>query len=72
MITTAGDEEDGPWFEQRTKSEQINSGSVVDVTHLGVVYRTDPGDDVDDPATWRKANPSLGITIKEAEFRAAR
>jgi phage terminase large subunit-like protein len=71
VITTAGEEEDGPWFEQRLKSEQINSGAVADIAHLGVVYRADPGDDLDSPETWKKANPSLGITIKEEEFRAA-
>jgi phage terminase large subunit-like protein len=70
VITTAGEEEAGPWYEQRVRSEQINSGAVLDVSHLGVVFRADPADDFDNPATWRKANPSLGITIKEEEFRA--
>jgi phage terminase large subunit-like protein len=38
-------------------------------THLGVIYRALPDDDHDDPATWRKANPSLGVTINEDGFR---
>jgi phage terminase large subunit-like protein len=69
VITTAGEEEEGPWFEQREYSEKVNEGVIPDVTHLGVIYRTRPEDDLDDPATWRKANPSLGVTINEDDFR---
>lgn len=71
VITTAGEEEDGVWFEERTKSEQINAGAIPNTEHLGVVYRADPGDDIEDPETWRKANPSLGQTITEADFAQA-
>ena len=67
-ITTAGDEEAGPWHEQREYSEKVAAGVIPDTTHLGVVYRALPSDDVDDPATWHKANPSMGVTIKEEDF----
>lgn len=67
-ITTAGETEDGVWYEQRKYSEDVNAGLIDDITHLGVVYRAMPDDDLDDPATWRKANPSLGVTIDEAAF----
>jgi phage terminase large subunit-like protein len=69
-ITTAGDVPDGPWYEQRVYSEQVNDGSIPDIRHLGIVYRALPEDDIDDPATWRKANPSLGATIQEDDFAA--
>ncbi len=68
-ITTAGEEEEGPWFEERELSEKVNSGAVPDTTHLGVVYRLDPKDDLDAEANWYKANPSLGITIDLETFR---
>lgn len=67
-ITTAGDSEEGPWFDQRDYSEKVNNGAIPDITHLGVVYRALPDDDLDDPATWRKANPSLGVTIDPDDF----
>jgi phage terminase large subunit-like protein len=67
-ITTAGEEESGPWHEQRELSEKINAGVIPDTSHLGVVYRALPADDLDDPATWRKANPSMGVTLKEEDF----
>jgi phage terminase large subunit-like protein len=68
-ITTAGEDDQGVWFEQRDYSEKVNRGDVPDISHLGVVYRALPEDDIDNPETWRKANPSLGYTLSEDEFR---
>ena len=70
-ITTAGEDESGIWYEQRELSERVNDGREHDWTHLGLVYRALPSDDIDDPATWRKANPSLGYTLAEEDFRRA-
>lgn len=67
-ITTAGEDESGVWFEQREYSEKVNRGEIPDITHLGVVYRALPDDDIDDEATWAKANPSLGHTIALEDF----
>lgn len=67
-ITTAGEEESGPWYEERDRSEKINSGAIPDTTHLGIVYRALPTEDLDSPEAWRKANPSLGHTIREDDF----
>jgi phage terminase large subunit-like protein len=69
-ITTAGEAESGVWHEQRVYSEQVNDGTIPDWTHLGIVHRALPDDDIDDPNTWGKANPSLGSTIDPDEFRA--
>jgi phage terminase large subunit-like protein len=76
VITTAGEECEGVWHEQREFSEKVNAGVVENWTHLGVIYRArteaDPEgpDDLDDPATWRRANPSMGVTMSEADFAA--
>jgi phage terminase large subunit-like protein len=70
-ITTAGEDSDGVWHELRDYSEQVTEGLVEDTSHLGVIYRADPEkDDLDDPAVWRRVNPSMGVTIKEEDFRA--
>ena len=69
-ITTAGESEQGVWHEQREYSDQVNAGEKLDIRHLGVVYRALADDDLDDPATWAKANPSIGATIKEQDFAA--
>lgn len=69
-LTTAGEDESGIWHEQRVLSEEIAEGKCTITTHLGVVYRPASNDDIDDRATWLKANPSMGLTIKEHEFAA--
>jgi phage terminase large subunit-like protein len=67
-ITTAGEDETGIWFAQRVYSEAVNAGTVDDTTHLGIVYRALPTDDVDDEKTWEKANPSLDYTLDRKVF----
>lgn len=69
-ITTAGEAESGVWHEQRVYSEQVNDGTIPDWTHFGLVHRADPTDDIDDPETWKKANPSIGHTIDVDELRS--
>jgi phage terminase large subunit-like protein len=69
-ITTAGEAEAGVWYEQRTYSEDVVSGKVPDWTHLGLVYRADPKDPLDSPATWAKANPALGTILDPDEMAA--
>ncbi len=68
-ITTAGEEEDGVWFEQLERSLQVEAGIVQDTSHLGVIFRASEGDDIDSVKTWHKANPSLGVTFSEQDFR---
>jgi phage terminase large subunit-like protein len=68
-ISTAGDEQRGVWWEQVEKAEQVAAGVRPDTSYLGVIYRATEEDDLDDPATWKKANPSLGSTIREEDFR---
>jgi phage terminase large subunit-like protein len=68
-ISTAGEDESGIWHEERDYSEKVNSGVVIDIEYLGVVYRALPEDDIDSPESWRKANPSLGETFTEEAFK---
>jgi phage terminase large subunit-like protein len=67
-ITTAGEDEFGVWFEQRQYSEQVETGVIPDITHLGIIFRALETDDIDDPETWHKSNPSLGHTITVEDF----
>ena len=68
--TTAGEEESGPWHEQREYSEQVTAGIIQDPTHLGVVYRASESDDPGLVETWQKANPVLGVILSENDLRA--
>lgn len=74
VITTAGEEAEGLWYEQRVYSEKVNAGSIPDIHHLGIIYAVpeDASDaDLDDPKVWARVNPSMGHTIHLDEFRRA-
>jgi len=64
-ITTAGwyDPESICW-EQHDYALKVKDGIIEDDTFLPVIYAADRDDDWTDPVVWRKANPSLGITVK--------
>jgi phage terminase large subunit-like protein len=68
--TTAGEQESGLWHEQREYAEAVNAGTIEDIHHLGIIYRAEESDDLESPDTWRKANPSLGLILDEARFKA--
>lgn len=55
-------------WEQYEYAKAVLAGDKVDVSFLPVVYEAAPEDPIDEPATWRKANPSLGVTMSEAGF----
>ncbi|MDB6035810.1 MAG: Terminase [Verrucomicrobiales bacterium] len=69
-ITTAGTDLLSICYQQHEKSEKVAAGIDADTSHLGIIYAAAPDDDIESPATWRKANPSMGYTIKEHEFAA--
>jgi phage terminase large subunit-like protein len=69
VLTTAGEEKSGIWYELLEYSQGVEAGVIQDTSHLGVLYMADEGDDIDEPATWKKANPSMGITFSEADFK---
>jgi phage terminase large subunit-like protein len=63
-ITTAGTDKAGICYEQRTYVTKILDRVIEDETYFGIIYTIDEGDDPFDPATWRKANPNFGISVK--------
>jgi phage terminase large subunit-like protein len=68
VITTAGETETGPWFEQREYSKRVNAGTVEDIHHLGVIYAIEEGEDVEDPKVWKRVNPSMGELFTVDDF----
>jgi len=70
IITTAGEDQTSICYEMHEYALDILNGHIQDPTFLPVIYAADKGDDWADPATWRKANPALGITIKEETIAA--
>jgi phage terminase large subunit-like protein len=69
-ITTAGYNMLGVAYEQRSFLAKVLQEIFNADTFFGVIYTLDEGDDWTDEATWRKANPGLGITPQREEMRA--
>jgi len=71
LITTAGDDPNSICYEQHQKAKDILEGRKYDPTFYPVIYGADEGDDWTDPNVWKKANPSLGITVGIDKVKAA-
>jgi phage terminase large subunit-like protein len=63
IITTAGYDRNSFCYEMHRKAEDIISGAKIDPTFYPVMYSASAEDDWESEATWRKTNPSLGITF---------
>ncbi len=62
-ITTAGFDRTSICWEQHEYARKVLAGVVDDPSFFGYISAADESDDWTDPATWRKANPHLGITV---------
>lgn len=71
LITTAGNDTNSICYEIHQKAKDIEKGNKIDSTFYSVIYGADESEDWTDPKVWRKANPSLGITVAEEKVRAA-
>ena len=63
LITTAGDNTNSICWEVHQKALDILEGRKIDKTFYPVIYGAAEDEDWTDPAVWKKANPSLGITV---------
>ena len=71
LITTAGNDTHSICYEQHEKALDIMSGRKIDQTFYPVIYGADESEDWTDPKVWKKANPSLGITVGIDKVKAA-
>jgi phage terminase large subunit-like protein len=65
ITTTAGINKDGPCYEKRGQCINVLKGTFVNDHIFAAIYTIDEGDDWHDLATWRKANPNLGVSFFE-------
>lgn len=63
MITTAGDDVNSICYEQYDYARQVRDGVVEDDEYFVYIAEAGADDDWTDPETWKKANPSLGVTV---------
>ena len=71
LITTAGDNTNSICYEVHQKALDIIEGRKYDPTFYPVIFGASESDDWTDPKVWKKANPSLGITVGIDKVRAA-
>jgi len=71
LITTAGTDTKSICYETHQKAKDILEGRKIDPTFYPVIYGADESDDWTDPEVWKKANPSLGITVGIDKVKAA-
>ena len=71
LITTAGTDTQSICYETHQKAKDILEGRKIDPTFYPVIYGADESDDWTDPKVWKKANPSLGITVGIDKVKAA-
>lgn len=71
LITTAGNDTKSICYEIHKKALDIIKGTKTDPTFYPVIFGADPDDDWTDEEVWKKANPSLGITVDIDKVRAA-
>lgn len=64
LITTAGNDVNSICYEQHQKAKDILEGRKHDATFYPVIFGADDDEDWTDPKVWKKANPSLGITVE--------
>ena len=67
-ITTAGVPGESVYDETHRYAAQVVEGVVDDDTWFVYIATLDPEDDWTDPAVYRKANPSLGVTVQLEEL----
>ena len=71
LITTAGTDTNSICYETHQKAKDILEGRKIDPTFYPVIYGAADDNDWTDPEVWKKANPSLGITVGIDKVQAA-
>ncbi len=71
LITTAGTDTQSICYETHQKALDILEGRKIDHTFYPVIYGAKEDEDWTSPEVWKKANPSLGITVGLDKVQAA-
>jgi phage terminase large subunit-like protein len=70
VITTAGlYEPESIGWQQHDHAVKVLDGVVEDEEFFAIIFAADEEDDWSDPATWAKANPNFGVSVKPDYLR---
>ena len=65
VITTASDKNDTPFTEMLEGYKAVLRGELDNDSIFAHLFEPDVDDEEDDPKTWRKVQPHLGVTVQE-------
>ena len=71
FLSTAGWNKISPLYDLYQYAQRWRDGVIKNEKFYAMLYETEEGDDPSEPETWKKANPSMGILLKEEEFAEA-
>lgn len=68
-ISTAGSDTGHFFYSVFKYAKDVQDDKIIDTSLLPFICTPDETDDIENVNTWRKANPSLGISFSEDDFR---
>ncbi|MDE7402022.1 MAG: terminase large subunit [Muribaculaceae bacterium] len=68
IITTASEVIDGPFARELAGAKAVLRGELENDRMFASIFEPDVDDAEDDPRTWRKVQPHLGITVQEGFY----
>lgn len=69
VITTASDVVDGPFAHELSGVLKVLRGELENDTIFASIFMPDVDDEEDDPHTWKKVQPHLGITVQPDYYK---
>lgn len=71
IITTASDVLDGPCYKELEGAKAVLRGEMESDTLFAHLFMPDVDDEEDDPRTWAKVQPHLGVTVQADYYEMA-
>jgi phage terminase large subunit-like protein len=67
--STAGSDQGHFWYEIFKYAQGVQDGSILDTSLFPFICTVPEEADIEDPKIWRLANPSLGVSFTEEDFK---
>ena len=71
IITTASDVVDGPFRHELDGAKAVLRDEIENDSIFASIFEPDADDSIEDPRTWRKVQPHIGITVQEDYYEKA-
>jgi phage terminase large subunit-like protein len=69
VITTAGNDRNSACYQEHCYAMDLLEGRKEDPAYYPVVFAATDEDDWEDPAVWKRVNPSFGVTVQEEFYQ---